>query len=123
MALGLTQPQTEMRTRNISWGGGSKGGRCVGLTTLPALCDDCLAICEPQPPGILKSSPGLLWDRCPFTYTIYQVIHQCIPSTINSVTQSAACGRTAAPTTVVQTQLTVLIATGTMSTEITANSR
>ena len=29
MALGLTQPLTEMSTRNISWG---KGGRCVGLT-------------------------------------------------------------------------------------------
>ena len=31
MALRLTQPLTEMSTRNISWG---KGGRCVGLTTL-----------------------------------------------------------------------------------------
>jgi hypothetical protein len=28
-----TQPLTEMGTRNISWG--AKGGRCVGLTTLP----------------------------------------------------------------------------------------
>jgi hypothetical protein len=35
MALGLTQPLTEMSTRNVSWG---KGGRCVGLTTLPHLC-------------------------------------------------------------------------------------
>jgi hypothetical protein len=33
MALGWIQPLTEMSTRNISWGG--KGGRCVGLTTLP----------------------------------------------------------------------------------------
>jgi hypothetical protein len=32
MALGLTQPLTEMSTRNIFQGG--KGGRCVGLTTL-----------------------------------------------------------------------------------------
>jgi hypothetical protein len=30
MAVGLTQPLTEMSTRNISWGG--KGGWCVGLT-------------------------------------------------------------------------------------------
>jgi len=29
MALGLTQPLTEMSTRNISWGG--NGGRCTGL--------------------------------------------------------------------------------------------
>ena len=33
MALGSTQPLTEMSTGNISWGG--KGSRCVGLTTLP----------------------------------------------------------------------------------------
>jgi hypothetical protein len=31
-ALGSTQPLTEMSTMDISWG---KGGRCVGLTTLP----------------------------------------------------------------------------------------
>jgi hypothetical protein len=35
MALGLTQPLTEMSTRCISWG---KGGRCVRLTTLPPSC-------------------------------------------------------------------------------------
>jgi hypothetical protein len=56
MALGLTQPPSEMSTRNISWG---KGGRCVGLTTLPPSCADCLQICEPQPPGTLQASPGL----------------------------------------------------------------
>jgi hypothetical protein len=30
---------------------GGKGGRCVGLTTLPPLCADCLEIWEPQPSG------------------------------------------------------------------------
>ena len=30
MALGSTQPLTEMSTRSISW---SKGGRCIRLTT------------------------------------------------------------------------------------------
>ena len=35
MALGSTQHLTEMSTRSISWG---KGGRCVGLTTLPPSC-------------------------------------------------------------------------------------
>ena len=35
MALGSTQPLIEMNTTNISWG---KGGRCVGLTTLPPSC-------------------------------------------------------------------------------------
>jgi len=31
LALGLTQPLTEMSTRNIYWGG--KCGRCLWLTT------------------------------------------------------------------------------------------
>ena len=35
MALGSTQPLTEMSTRRISWG---KFGRCVRLTTLPPSC-------------------------------------------------------------------------------------
>jgi hypothetical protein len=38
---------------------GSKGGRCVGLTTLPLSCTDCLEIWEPQPPGTLRACPGL----------------------------------------------------------------
>jgi len=38
---------------------GCKGGRCVGLTTLPPSCADCLKIWEPQPPGTLSASPGL----------------------------------------------------------------
>jgi hypothetical protein len=35
MALGSTQPLTEMSTRCISW---RKGSRCVRLTTLPPSC-------------------------------------------------------------------------------------
>jgi hypothetical protein len=35
MALGLTQPLTEMSTRNLPGGGGKKNGRRIGLTTLP----------------------------------------------------------------------------------------
>ena len=57
MALGCTQPLTEMSTRNISWGG--KGNRCVRLTTLPPSCAECLEIWEPQLPGNLRACPGL----------------------------------------------------------------
>ena len=57
MTLGLTQPLTEMSTRNISWG--VKGGRSVGLTTLPPSCAECLEIWQPQPTGTLKACPGL----------------------------------------------------------------
>ena len=37
---------------------GGKGGQCIGLTTLPPSCADCLEIWEPQPPGILRAWPG-----------------------------------------------------------------
>jgi len=57
MAPGLTQPLTEMNTRNISWGG--KGGWCIGLTNLPPTCVDCLEIWEPQPPVTFRACPGL----------------------------------------------------------------
>jgi hypothetical protein len=56
MALGSTQPLTEMSTRNIYWG---KVGRCVGLTTLPPSGADCHEMWEPQPPGILRACQGL----------------------------------------------------------------
>ena len=38
---------------------GGKGGRCIGLTTLPPSWADCLEIWEPQTPGILRACPGL----------------------------------------------------------------
>ena len=41
---------------------GGKGGRCVGLTTLPPSCAECLEIWEPQPPGTLRACPGLYMD-------------------------------------------------------------
>jgi len=56
MALGLTQPLIEMSNRNISWS--PKGGRGVGLTTLPPSYADCLEIWEPQPPGTLRDCRG-----------------------------------------------------------------
>jgi hypothetical protein len=33
---------------------GGKGGRCLGLTTLPPSSADCLEIWEIQPPGTLR---------------------------------------------------------------------
>jgi len=38
---------------------GGKGGRCVGLATLPPSCAGCLEIWEAQPPGTLRACPGL----------------------------------------------------------------
>jgi hypothetical protein len=45
---------------------GGKGGQCVGLTTVPPSCADCLEIWEPQPPGTLRACPGLEWDSFSF---------------------------------------------------------
>jgi hypothetical protein len=61
MALGPTQPLTEMSTKNTSWRGEGrdKGGRYVGLTTLPSSRAECLEIWEPQPPGTLMACQGL----------------------------------------------------------------
>ena len=38
---------------------GGKSCQCVGLTSLPPSCADCLEIWEPQPPGTLRACPGL----------------------------------------------------------------
>jgi hypothetical protein len=66
MALGLTEPLTEMSTRNIYW---DKGGWYVGLTNSPPSCANYLEIWEPQPSGIHWACPGLYRD-C-FTLTLY----------------------------------------------------
>ena len=50
---------------------GGKGGRCVGLETFPPSCAYCLAILEPQPPGIFRPCPGLYKDCFTFTYPCY----------------------------------------------------
>jgi hypothetical protein len=59
MNLRSTQPLTEMSTRNISWG---KGGRFVGLTTLPPSCaivlkSTSLILLEPWRP--VQASNGI----------------------------------------------------------------
>jgi len=46
-----------MSTRNISRG--VRGGRCLGLTTIPPSGADCLEIWELQPPGTLKACTGI----------------------------------------------------------------
>jgi hypothetical protein len=78
MALGSTQALTEMSTGNIPWGGGGgyKGGRCLGLTTLPPSRADCLEIRERQPPGTLRASPGLYRGCYIFNNTIHWEMYE-----------------------------------------------
>jgi len=45
-----------------------KGGRCVGLTTLPPSCADCLEIWEPQPTGTLRALSKLVMGLFYFIY-------------------------------------------------------
>ena len=75
MAVGPTQPQTEMSTRNISWG--VKGGRCVGLISLPHLYvpiflkSESLKFLEPS--GPLQASLGIA-----FTQRFYPLNYYCL---------------------------------------------
>ena len=52
MALGSTQPLTEMNIKNISWWGLR---RPVRRADKPPSRTDCLEIWEPQPPGTLRA--------------------------------------------------------------------
>jgi hypothetical protein len=62
MVLGLTRPLTGMSTRNIS---GGKGGRYLGLTTLPSLYSNCLLNLgfktSWNPQGLSRPVQGLLY--------------------------------------------------------------
>jgi len=48
---------------------GSKGGRCLGMTTLPPSCADYPEIWESQPPGTLRDYRGLYRDCFTCTFT------------------------------------------------------
>ena len=62
MALGSIQSLIEMNTRNILAGG--KGCQCLGLTTLPPSCADCLESGSLN----LVACLGLYRDRFTFTF-------------------------------------------------------
>jgi hypothetical protein len=86
MALKLTQPLTQMITRNISWWeGGGKGGWCVRLTTLPSSRTDFLEILNPESSGTLRTCWGLFKSRssalCSF---LPRVCHVPSPTTNQS---------------------------------------
>ena len=52
---------------------GGKGGRCLGLTTLPSSSADCLEIWQSQPPGTLRVCPCLYRDCLPLH--LWWIIH------------------------------------------------
>jgi len=73
MALGSTQPLTEMSTRCISWGG--KGGRYVRLTTLPS---SCAVIVKSGDLNLLESSGPL--QACNGTAFYMHLSPKCLKS-------------------------------------------
>ena len=56
------------------------GPGCLGLTTLPSSCADCLEIWEPQPPGNLTACKG---NVSPFIFLLHMIIHIIILALIN----------------------------------------
>jgi hypothetical protein len=69
VALGLTKPVTEMIPGIFPWG--CKGGRCVGLTTLPPSCADLGASTSWNPQGLSRPVMGLLYLTCLHTCMIW----------------------------------------------------
>jgi hypothetical protein len=67
----------------MGWGGGGgslgKGGRCVGLTTLPPPCVECLEIWLPEPPGAVTACSGLQKYCVTFTSHPFHEWSKCVP--------------------------------------------
>ena len=64
MALGLTQPLTEMSYQKYFLGG--KGGQCIGLATLPPVCAHCLEI-HPDPARKLSANQYDIYHCCVYS--------------------------------------------------------
>ena len=90
MTLGLTQPLTEMSTRNISW---DKGGRCVGLTKLPPSRANCLEVWEPKPPVTLWPAQDCNGSVLPFTvnFTFFEYMEEIRPGSVLHVQGVSYC--------------------------------
>ena len=73
---------------------GSKGGRCVGLITLPFSCADCHEIWEPQPRGTLRDSPVLYRDCCTTFFLSYEAVWFEI---VQAITENSCRGYFASP--------------------------
>ena len=99
MALGSTPASN--RDEYQEYFLGSKGGRCVGLTTLPPSCADCLEISGLQLPGVLRACPSvcrncfayriIVFDTAFKTGTVQYIVHFicCTPSVIIHVPETA----------------------------------
>ena len=62
----ITKHFNRLRRISVDW---RDGGRCVGLSTLPPSCADCLEICELHHPATLMVCPGLYRDCLTVAFT------------------------------------------------------
>jgi hypothetical protein len=77
MALGSTQPLTEINTRNLL--GGKKAAGAWGWQSLSHLWAECLKMWEPQPPTTLRTSTaytGIALFYCQLMATIWTKVQQ-----------------------------------------------
>jgi len=74
MAVGLTQPLTEMSNRSIFGGRGGKGGWCVGPTILSPSCANFLEILRASTYWRLKD---LFLAYCIMKCTLKNELHGC----------------------------------------------
>jgi hypothetical protein len=84
MALGSTQPLTNEYQEYFL---GGKGGRCVGLTTLPPSCADCLEIWDMDPSGPVKACNGvaLPFTMCNKMYRLLLIIWKIVKNTFHYI--------------------------------------
>ena len=82
---GRTMILREMSTRNIAWRG--KGGRCVGLTTLPSACADYPEIWAFQLPGSFwhHNWPGQALICLYLLQFVYEIANFCNTVVVLSV--------------------------------------
>ena len=92
MALGSTQPLTEMSTSLFPWG---KGGRCLRLTTLPPSCavvmkSGNLNLLEPSGPLQARNGTALPLtdDVCNLAYSLYTALK--VPTILQSTFRELA---------------------------------
>jgi len=76
MALGVDSASNRNEYHEYFLGG--KGGQCIGLTTLPPSCADCLEIWQFQPLGTLRACPGLEWE----CFTFFSFLWCCDPTRV-----------------------------------------
>jgi len=82
MALGSSQPLNRKEYQEYFMG--HKAGQCLRLIILPPSCANCLEFWERQPPGTLRSFPGLLWDCFTFICIVVDIFYSLLSLNVST---------------------------------------